>query len=970
MSGRYRLQKAHRQVKQVKQDEINLIPGELGLKLGGGKLVEVPNRPGYVYVRLRSNQSEVVQAFNDKVALVYGLPVLVAIDPRLQSRYYIYGRDIGRYVNWGTSSSYLPVHGHSHSFNPDSPGNDIVYVYGRQYMPFAVTPSGSSGAMSAWIYPGTMYRNNQWHYAGGTGTPSLTGYKPTGSTARMVLVFLDDDGNPNLAVGSHFDAGITGSLAVFDYIPTLPSLQDIPLAAIRLVSGTSAVLWDNIYDVRLLVGDASVASGTSSGYATIQNEGSDLTQRTKLNFVGAGLHAYDDASNGVTVVSGSFVPGHLILDDGSALTQRGGLNFVGTNFSVYDDSANGRTIVSGTAVSSSGGHTIQDDGVDQTQRANLNFVGAGFVIYDDGSATIVSGTSVAGSQGSQGEPGIPGGTTLIYDDSVFRVSGTAISFQNGLDVTSTGTVAYVTWTGSSGGDVSSAVILAPNSSTRNKITPTGNYTQLPLQLIQGQTANPMVVLNTSGTAIAGMTANGRLFAYGLRGDDEFVLIGSGAGPASGSASSLDIIAIGKDAAKNTGPIAAHIIAVGHDAMTSQRDGERNIGIGAETLYLNTNGNDNVAIGYRAGKALEETAANTIIGSHAMAGHSDVGAGYNVAVGYSAAINSTIIAGSHETEYNTDVGAYAGFGATWQTYNALIGYRSGYQLASGSFNVYVGAFAGDNCRGSSNVFLGYQAGYHVTGSNMLVIHNTSSDHPLIRGYFAAGKVVFDQDDNDGLIVEFKSSDVAHGMTALVETDSFGAVRKYDATAGGLQFVGYSESTVGALLAGNAVTPDTSKAAGSIGAVMLRGQKKSGTSVGDSGSNENILVVQTRLASAHRALMILDTEGELHLDATVSQNAWDDHDDVALLAGVRALGLPIREQMEDRWQKWMEYARPVLEQTGVVTYNEDGHHFIATKRLNMLQIDAIRQLHEQVCALKSQLQASEDRFNRLMDKLGIT
>ena len=54
--------------------------------------------------------------------------------------------------------------------------------------------------------------------------------------------------------------------------------------------------------------------------------------------------------------------------------------------------------------------------------------------------------------------------------------------------------------------------------------------------------------------------------------------------------------------------------------------------------------------------------------------------------------------------------------------------------------------------------------------------------------------------------------------------------------------------------------------------------------------------------------------------------------------------------ERRQDWLEYARLILERTGVVHYNNDGHHFISTKYLNMLQIDAIRQLAEQMEVLQ--------------------
>src|SRR3989337_2356686 len=197
MTGKHKFTKAYKGLDIQKADEITPIPGILGFIIDGENVVEVRNRNGYVYVRLRDNLSEVCQAFNDNVSPVYGLPVLIVRDSTNLTRYRVLSRDLGRYQDWGTSSPYLPRHGTQHSFNPPLEGGDITWIYSRQLMPFSVYPSGSYGADSVLIYPHTYYRNNVWHYAGGTGTASFLSYKPTGSSnAKMVLLYIDDNDNP------------------------------------------------------------------------------------------------------------------------------------------------------------------------------------------------------------------------------------------------------------------------------------------------------------------------------------------------------------------------------------------------------------------------------------------------------------------------------------------------------------------------------------------------------------------------------------------------------------------------------------------------------------------------------------------------------------------------------------------------------------------------------------------------------
>jgi len=299
--GRNKFRKSIGRLDIVKQDAQTEIPAILGVTLGGEYLVEVPDRDGFVYARIRSNLSELVQAYNDQVSPVYGLPVIIIRDSVDKNRFRVKGKDLGRYQVWGTNA-YLPKHGGQHSFDPDQPGADPVWVFGRQMMPLAALPSGTSGGPNVRIEE-AIYWQNQWIYAGGTGTADIIGYKPTGSTARMVLVYMDGDGNPQIEPGtSYFDATYTGTAQIVPYLPNLPETSGIPVAGIRLVSGTSAIAWSNIYDVRpWIVGDGFIPTG-SVGH-TIQDDGTPLAQRPNLNFVGTGFSLWDSGSS--TIVSGT-----------------------------------------------------------------------------------------------------------------------------------------------------------------------------------------------------------------------------------------------------------------------------------------------------------------------------------------------------------------------------------------------------------------------------------------------------------------------------------------------------------------------------------------------------------------------------------------------------------------------------------------------------------------------------------------
>lgn len=242
------------------------ISGLLGLSIGGDLVVDLPTRPGYVYVRLRDNQSEVIQAYNDKVSPVFDLPVLVQ---RRGNGWMIAGRDSERYLDWGTSMPFLPRHGDQHSFNPEvGAGGDIVWVYSRQMMPLLASPSGTNGSPNLLVNQ-YMHKNDNgsWTLFGGTGTQNIAMYKPTGSTAIMALVYMNKvSGNPGILVGSgtHFSSLITGSAEITPYIPSITDpFNQIPLMAVRLVSGTSVINWEGLYDTRQWL--HAVPTGTAGG---------------------------------------------------------------------------------------------------------------------------------------------------------------------------------------------------------------------------------------------------------------------------------------------------------------------------------------------------------------------------------------------------------------------------------------------------------------------------------------------------------------------------------------------------------------------------------------------------------------------------------------------------------------------------------------------------------------------------------
>ena len=391
-----KLQRALEEQKTSTQQQTLKISGILGMPLNGQRVVEVPNRKGFVYVRLRSNINEVIQAFNNQVAPSYNLPVVVE---RQDNKYIVIGVDTARYENnWNSHSPYLPRHGNTHSFDIESGGGgDIVWVYPRQFMPALVFPSGSLGAGNLVVSPYTLRNDNgTWRYIGNTGTPNITAHRPTSPTgAVMGLVYLNtDDGNPYFLInsGTVFSNTLTGTSQIIPYIPTITNpAKQIPLAAVRLITGTSQLSWDNIYDVRQFLHNQP--TGTSGGGSiTVQDEGISQGSATIFNFAGDNVQATVSGGIARIFVTGSAGTGgidtgtldarYLKLDASNdpitgQLTIRNNLSLVGTiglanNLLDLDMQDHEQSVI--TIFHNPSGTTVQDSTVSITRSPKHNAV--------------------------------------------------------------------------------------------------------------------------------------------------------------------------------------------------------------------------------------------------------------------------------------------------------------------------------------------------------------------------------------------------------------------------------------------------------------------------------------------------------------------------------------------------------------------------------------------------------------------
>lgn len=120
-------------------------------------------------------------------------------------------------------------------------------------------------------------------------------------------------------------------------------------------------------------------------------------------------------------------------------------------------------------------------------------------------------------------------------------------------------------------------------------------------------------------------------------------------------------------------------------------------------------------------------------------------------------------------------------------------------------------------------------------------------------------------------------IAHGMTSVLGTATYGALGKNNATAGGLLIRGAGEASVGARIHGYATNQSSATDANALAPVYLDAYARSGTTATALSDGNNLLVV----GNASAARLVLKGNGALWSYNGGSWTAMDDWDDVALL-----------------------------------------------------------------------------------------
>ena len=229
----------------------------------------------------------------------------------------------------------------------------------------------------------------------------------------------------------------------------------------------------------------------------------------------------------------------------------------------------------------------------------------------------------------------------------------------------------------------------------------------------------------------------------------------------------------------------------------------------------------------------------------------------------------------------------------------------------------------------------------------------------------GGLTLNQGAFDDKIFTFKSSDVAHGMTDVAETDTYGVFQKLSSD-GGMHIKALHDSGDQAIrMEAMAVTENSTKSTTGNSPFQIRSAKKNSAGLQAFGSNANLFHVSNNGATK----FIVDTEGELHSDGG-AQSAYDTYEDAHL---VRAYDLSHGNGViNSQFDKFISYNHEALAEAKLVGREEDGtpNHFVNVTGMQRLHNGAIWQQYEKTERLANAMYelakaaVGEDKANEIL------
>ena len=156
------------------------------------------------------------------------------------------------------------------------------------------------------------------------------------------------------------------------------------------------------------------------------------------------------------------------------------------------------------------------------------------------------------------------------------------------------------------------------------------------------------------------------------------------------------------------------------------------------------------------------------------------------------------------------------GGTWKS--SVFADEASYIIQGGGnimFNTACCAAAGASFNGSERMRIGR------CGSVWIGPTNVSGDRD--SGFLTCGLTI-NQGPMDNEIFALRSTCVIHGMTAKTDTDTYGFIKKYSGSQGGVLHGNYTEGNTATMFQSAVTSVDTTKSTAATGAFLVQGALK--------------------------------------------------------------------------------------------------------------------------------------------------
>jgi len=239
------------------------------------------------------------------------------------------------------------------------------------------------------------------------------------------------------------------------------------------------------------------------------------------------------------------------------------------------------------------------------------------------------------------------------------------------------------------------------------------------------------------------------------------------------------------------------------------------------------------------------------------------------------------------------------------------------------------------------------------------------------------ITINQGAADDEILAFKSSDVAHGLTAQAETDTYASFKKSGGDGGGLQIRsvldGGETAHVAYMISGwSRDNVDTTKGtAGRALCEIFGAQHDGANNNANIVADGNIFALRAFKSGSSQSVFIVDEDGDYHYDGA-DGGAFDEFDDAQL---IRAFSMVTsqKDAIKSQWDNFVNYNEQSLIDTGILGDTVENGGLVNGAQLDRLLVGNAWQGRLIDTAIVSALEMLVPNFNKelrtQLDEVGL-